>query len=103
MVAVKQAVSRQISCPIEPDTPSRLSSLTQKHIAANPIAGVSIRVPKKGINREDGKAFSSAEQQVILTAALAINDTSESPSKRLVAGCHGSAPIAGRGSVKLHS
>jgi hypothetical protein len=33
--------------------------------------------PKEG-DQQVGKAFSSAEQQVILRAALAINDTSES-------------------------
>jgi integrase len=50
-------------------------ALTEKHIAANPFAHVSIRVPKKVINREDGKAFSDEEQQVILKATLAIKDT----------------------------
>jgi integrase len=50
-------------------------ALTEKRIAANPFAGVSIRVPKKVINREDGKVFSDNEQQVILKAALAIKDT----------------------------
>ena len=34
-------------------------ALTEKHIAANPFANVSIHVPKKVINREDGKAFSN--------------------------------------------
>ena len=50
-------------------------ALAEKHIAANPFAHVSIRVPKKVINREDGKAFSDKEQQVILKAAVAIKDT----------------------------
>jgi hypothetical protein len=45
--------------------------LQEKHITANPFADVSIRVPKKAVNREDGKAFSDTEQQVILKAALA--------------------------------
>jgi integrase len=50
-------------------------ALAEKHIAANPFAKVSIRVPRKVINREDGMAFSQAEQQTILKAALAIKDT----------------------------
>jgi integrase len=50
-------------------------ALTEKHIATNPVVDVSIHVPKTVINREDGKAFSDREQQVILKAALAINDT----------------------------
>jgi integrase len=50
-------------------------ALAEKHIAANPFADVSIHVPKKVINREDGKAFSDKEQQIILKAALAIKDT----------------------------
>ncbi len=58
-------------------------ALTEKHIAANPFAQVSIRVPKKVINREDGKAFSDKEQQVILKAALAIKDT----KRRFQAAC----------------
>jgi integrase len=39
------------------------------------LTNVSIHVPKKVINREDGKAFSDKEQQIILKAALAIKDT----------------------------
>jgi integrase len=50
-------------------------ALKQKLIAANPFADVSIQVPRKVHNREDGKAFSASEQQVILNAALAITDT----------------------------
>jgi integrase len=55
-------------------------ALAEKYISANAFADVSIRVPKKVINREDGKAFSDAEQQIILKAALAIKDT-KSPFK----------------------
>jgi len=55
-------------------------ALAEKHITANPFADVSIRVPKQVLNRGDGKAFSPAEQQVILSAALAIKDT-KSPFK----------------------
>jgi hypothetical protein len=45
-------------------------ALKQKLVTTNAFTGVSIRVPKKVLNREDGKAFSHAEQQVILKAAL---------------------------------
>jgi integrase len=55
-------------------------AVAEKHIAANPFADVSIRVPKRVINREDGKGFSPSEQQTILRAALAIKDT-KSPFK----------------------
>jgi integrase len=55
-------------------------ALAEKHIAANPFADVSIRVPKRVINREDGKGFSPSEQQTILKAAAAIKDT-KSPFK----------------------
>jgi integrase len=50
-------------------------ALKQKLITANPFADVSIQVPRKVRSREDGKAFSVSEQQVILKAALAITDT----------------------------
>ncbi len=55
-------------------------ALDEKLISTNPFADVSIRVPKKVINREEGKAFSDKEQQAVLKAALAIKDT-ESPIK----------------------
>jgi integrase len=50
----------------------------QKLIGANPFADVAktIRVPRQAKNREDGKAFSEAEQQTILKAALAVKDIS---------------------------
>jgi integrase len=49
----------------------------QKLIGTNPFADVAktIRVPRQAKNREDGKAFSEAEQQTILKAALAVKDT----------------------------
>jgi integrase len=47
---------------------------TQQLITQNPFNKVSIRVPRQALNREDGKAFSDAEQQIILKAALAIKD-----------------------------
>jgi integrase len=50
-------------------------AVKEKLITTNPFVGVSIAVPKKVINREVGKAFSDAEQQTILKAALAIEDT----------------------------
>ncbi len=50
-------------------------ALAQKLITTNPFVDVPIQVPRKVINREDGKAFSPSEQQVILKAALAITDT----------------------------
>src|SRR5262249_43421401 len=46
--------------------------------------GVSITVPKKVINREDGRAFSEAEQQTILKAALAIPNI---PKRTFAAAC----------------
>jgi integrase len=55
-------------------------ALEEKLFSTNPFADLSMRVPKKVINREDGKAFSDKEQQVILKAALAIKDT-KSPIK----------------------
>jgi integrase len=55
-------------------------ALEEKLVSSNPFADVPMRVPKKVINREDGKAFSHKEQQVILKAALAIKDT-KSPIK----------------------
>jgi integrase len=51
-------------------------ALKQKLVASNPFADVLIDVPRKAQTREDGKAFSEAEQQTILKAALAIKDTS---------------------------
>jgi hypothetical protein len=65
----------------------------QKLITANPFADVSIDVPRKAQTREDGKAFSEAEQQTILKAALAIKDT-KVPLRPLAAGLPGSAPTA---------
>jgi hypothetical protein len=50
-------------------------ALKEKLTTTNPFAGVSIRVPKKVIKREHRKGFSPSEQQTILKAALAINDT----------------------------
>jgi integrase len=55
-------------------------TLKEKLIGTNPFADVSIRVPKKAINREEGQAFSDEEQQAILEAALAIKDI-KSPIK----------------------
>jgi integrase len=55
-------------------------ALGQKLITANPFADVPIQVPRRVRTREDGKAFSPSEQQVILKAALAITDTT-SPFK----------------------
>jgi integrase len=50
----------------------------QKLIKTNPFADVAktIRVPRQVKNREDDKAFSPAEQQTILKAALAVKDIS---------------------------
>src|SRR5215813_5888158 len=56
-------------------------AVKEKLITANPFVGVSITVPKKAVNREEGKAFSDAEQRVILKAALAITGTGRSPIK----------------------
>jgi integrase len=56
-------------------------ALEETLISTNPFADVSIRVPRKVINREEGKAFSDAEQQTILKATLAIKDTKQSPIK----------------------
>jgi hypothetical protein len=47
-------------------------ALTEKLITANPFAAVTIRAPRKVYKREEGKALSAEEQQVILKAALAI-------------------------------
>jgi integrase len=49
-------------------------ALKQKLVAANPFAEVSVRVPRKVHTRET-KEFTAAEQQTILKAALAIEDT----------------------------
>lgn len=45
-----------------------------KHIARDPFASVHVTVPKKSTERES-KAFTDDETQIILSAALAINDT----------------------------
>jgi predicted RNase H-like nuclease len=47
----------------------------QKLLKNNPLADVVIDVPRKAQTREDGKAFSEAEQQKILKAALGVMDT----------------------------
>jgi hypothetical protein len=49
-------------------------AVREKLIPANPFADVSIDVPRKKQIREDGKAFSEAEQRTILREALAIGD-----------------------------
>jgi integrase len=55
-------------------------AVKHKLLKSNPVAEVIIDVPRKKQTREDGKAFSEAEQQTILKAALAITDT-RSPVK----------------------
>lgn len=55
-------------------------TVKQKLIAANPLADVSVDVPRRAQTREDGKGFSEQEQQTILKAGLAIKDT-KWPSK----------------------
>jgi integrase len=49
-------------------------ALGQKHIRANPFAGVKIDVPKPVVLREEGKSFKPKEAQVILRAASAITN-----------------------------
>jgi hypothetical protein len=73
-------------------------ALKQKLITTNAFAGVSIRAPKKIPNREDGKAFSDVEQQVILKA-----ETPRARSRPLADGHLGCVRIAERGPAKLHS
>lgn len=51
------------------------TSPAKKRISANPFGDVVISVPRKVQTREEGKALSPSEQQVILQAALAIADT----------------------------
>lgn len=48
--------------------------VAQKHISANPFAGVKIDVPKSIQLREDGRAFKPAEAKVILRASAAITN-----------------------------
>jgi integrase len=57
------------------------SESAQKRLKGNPFAEVVVDVPRKEQTREDGKAFSEAEQQTILKAALAVKDAPNSPVK----------------------
>jgi integrase len=60
-------------------------ALLQKLVIANPFAGVSITIPRKVLTRD--RAFTEAEQQTILKAALAITDSTNNTKSPFKAAC----------------